>query len=436
MNITIIGTGYVGLVAGASFAKIGHTVLSLDTNEERINNLNNLQLPIFEPGLKKLVTYSFKRNKLKFSTSYKDGCKNKIIFICVDTPSKEDGQADLSNLIKVLNSLVPLIRPGTVIITKSTVPVGTNDFIEKFFERKIPNNSLKLRFCANPEFLREGCAVNDFLKPERIIIGCNSMSGRKIMQKIYLPLGKAIVKKIIFMSISSAELSKYAANAFLATKISFVNEIAKLSDKVGANMHEVKAALGTDSRIGDQFLNAGLGFGGSCFPKDLNALLSLEKKFQLRPSIIKTVLEVNHEQLNYFYTKIKKHYGDSLKHKKLCVWGLSFKPNTDDIRDSMAIQLIFKLSKEVKVLRLHDPIANKKAKIELSALKNIEFFDDMYEALHNSDCLVISTEWTIFSKPDMAKLSNLKDRIVFDGRNIMDINNLKKHNLIYKGIGC
>ncbi len=436
MDITIIGTGYVGLVAGACFSKAGHNVISLDTNVERINGLNNLELPIFEPGLKNIITKSFKEKRLKFSTSYKQACVNKVIFICVDTPSKKNGEADLTNLKKVLNSLAEFIQPGAMLITKSTVPVGTGKFIKSFFDNKFANREMNLRFCSNPEFLREGSAVRDFLKPERIIIGCDSPQGRKIMEEIYHPIDKKIFNKMIYMSVSSAELSKYAANAFLATKISFVNEIAKLSDKVGANIHEIKSALGSDSRIGDQFLNAGLGFGGSCFPKDLNALYYLEKKFKLEPSIVKTVLALNNSQIDYFYNKIKKHYGRSLKNKTICFWGLSFKPNTDDVRDSMAISLINKLSKEVKYLRLYDPVANKNAKMVLSSLSDIEFFENMYDALHSSDCLIIATEWELFSKPDIKKLSFLKDKLIFDGRNILDADQLNKYNIIYNGIGC
>lgn len=436
MNITIIGTGYVGLVAGACFAKAGHNVISIDKNPEIITHLNNLKLPIFEPNLQKLVNKSFKENRLKFSNSYKEGCKNKIIFICVDTPSKENGKADLTNLKKVLNSLIKYIKPGTILITKSTVPVGTNNFIKEFFKKKISNPAMNLKFCSNPEFLREGSAVKDFLKPERIIIGCDSPAGRNIMKKIYSSLDKNFSKKIIYMSITSAELSKYAANAFLATKISFVNEIAKISDSVGANMHEIKMTLGSDSRIGNQFLDAGLGFGGSCFPKDLKALISLEKKFKLEPSIINSVFELNNSQINYFYAKIKKFYGQSLKNKNICLWGLSFKPNTDDIRESMAIQLVKKLSPKVKNIRLHDPVANNKAETELCLLNNLEFFDDMYSALDNADCLIIATEWEIFSTAKINKLYGLKDRIIFDARNVLDAKQLEKYNIIYKGIGC
>ena len=432
MKISIIGTGYVGLVTGSCLSHLGHKVTCLDIDEHKIQPLSEGICPIYEPGLELLIKKGLKNRNLNFTTSYKNACTATLIFLCIDTPEGKGGEPDLTNLKKVLRTLAKAARNNFVIATKSTVPIGTNSYISNFFKK---NTHLNIQVISNPEFLKEGSAVKDFLKPDRVIIGCDSNRAARIMKKVYAPLN-LIDQKVVFMSVASAELTKYAANSFLATKISFINKVAQISEKIGANIHEVKAGIGSDQRIGSQFLNAGLGYGGSCFPKDIQALHSLEKKFKLVNSLLAPVMKINDEQLEFFCNKIVRSLKKSKLHKtSLLIWGASFKPNTDDIRESIAIKLIKYFADKVEHIYLYDPISNKNASIELVNYKNISFCDSQYQSIEHSHALILCTEWESFQKPNLVKLKMLKDKKIFDGRNFLDKASIAKAGIDYTGIG-
>jgi UDPglucose 6-dehydrogenase len=432
MNITIIGTGYVGLVTGACFANNAVNVTCLDIDTARVNSLNQGDIPFHEPGLEELVLSGSKKQKLTFTDSYKEGCKNSIFFLCVGTPDRGDGESDLSGLISVLDSLAENLKGKNFIITKSTVPLGTNRFIEDYLGKNL-NNDASIEVLSNPEFLKEGSAVLDFMKPDRIVVGCDSEASIDLIKELYQPFNWSS-DRLIFMTIESAELTKYAANSFLATKISFMNEMAKICEQTGANIHDIRKGIGTDSRIGLPFLYAGLGYGGSCFPKDIKALIQTQKKLGISPKLLRSTEEINAAQFHDFIEKIKTNTKD-LKNKVFTVWGLSFKPNTDDVRESVAIKLVKELSPQVKFLRLYDPVANDNARIELSGIPNIEFCDDKDKALVGSDALIIATEWKEFWDVDINSLSTLRDKLIFDGRNILNSKKLIDNNFKYIGVG-
>ena len=432
MKISIIGTGYVGLVTGSCLSHLGHKVTCLDIDEHKIQPLSEGICPIYEPDLELLIKKGLKNHNLNFTTSYANACNATLIFLCIDTPEGKGGEPDLTNLKKVLRTLAKTARNNFVIATKSTVPVGTNSYISNFFKK---NTNLNIQVISNPEFLKEGSAVKDFLKPDRVIIGCDSNRAVRIMKKVYAPLNLCD-QKLVFMSIASAELTKYAANSFLATKISFINKVAQISEKIGANIHEVQTGIGTDQRIGNQFLNAGLGYGGSCFPKDIQALHSLEKKFHLDNSLLEPVMKINDEQLEFFCNKIVCSLKKSKLHKiSLLIWGASFKPNTDDIRESIAIKLIKYLAGKVEHIYLYDPVSNKNASNELANYKNISFCDTKYQNIEHSHALILCTEWESFKKPNLEKLKMLKDKKIFDGRNFLDKDSITKAGIDYTGIG-
>ena len=433
MNITIIGSGYVGLVTGACLADLGHKITCIDNDQKKLRILRNSQIPFYEPQLEELVKRSTKNKRLNFSSSFKIGCLNQIIFLCVDTPLGKDGSPNLTNLNKVVKLLGASIRSDTLIITKSTIPIGTNKKILLRLNQLVKHQS-KLDICSNPEFLKEGSAVNDFMRPDRIIIGAEDQEVFNKMALLYAPINRKS-NKIIEMSLESAELTKYAANAFLATKISFINKIAQVAEGVGANIHEVRQGIGADSRIGKEFLYAGLGFGGSCFPKDISALIEVEKNLGIRNSILQLTKKANDDQLTFFIKKIKKFYKQELKHKKLMIWGLSFKPNTDDVRDSIAIKLIQTLATQVKELKLFDPAAMPNAKLALKPIKNIVFMKHQYDAIEQCDALIICTEWKAFWDPESALIESLRDKVIFDGRNILNSQEISKLDIQYHGIG-
>lgn len=435
MKITIIGSGYVGLVSAACFAEIGHSVTCLDVNKQKINKLKKLSLPIYEPYLQDLVTKNYRSSKIQFTSSYRVGCKNNIIFLCIDTPSKKDGSPNLTNLNSALNSIAKNLLTDSIVITKSTVPLGTNNYIHNKLLRLTQNKKINIEVCSNPEFLREGSAVEDFFNAARIIIGTRSENGKQIMTKVYSPMKKR-VKKIIFMSPESAELTKYAANAFLASKISFINEMSQIAEAFDANINEIREGIGTDPRIGKEFLFAGLGFGGSCLPKDLRALSFQEKQIGLKNSIVSEALSINNNQLDLFLRKIFSVYSPSqLKKKNIVIWGLSFKPKTDDIREAPAIELVKRLAGKVRHISTYDPKALTKAKKELSNFKNISFHKEKYSSFKSSHCLMICTEWEEFFSPEISKLLTLKDGQIFDGRNIIDPLTMDAAGLHYHGIG-
>ncbi len=435
MNITVIGTGYVGLVSGVCLADIGNNVICLDTNKKVIEKLNRGKVPYYEPLLSDMIKKNIKKAKLTFSTSYKNSTKDvNIFFICVGTPENKDGSSNLDYVFSVAKSLASNISSDSVIFVKSTVPVGTNELIQEQIN-KYKKEGIKIEVASNPEFLKEGDAVNDFMQPDRIIIGTSDKDIEKLAHQIYKPLISK-VSSLMTMPIKAAELTKYAANSFLATKISFINEISLLSERLGIDIDDIKDGIGSDPRIGDKFLNAGLGFGGSCFPKDVSSLINMYKKNKLDSYLLSSVKNVNLNQKNNFLKKIKTHFKNSnFKDKSFMIWGLSFKPETDDIRESVGIKLAKDLSKQVKKLYLYDPIAMENAKKELSKLTNIEFIKNEYSKIKDCDALILCTEWKQFTNPDFKILEKLKGRVIFDGRNCLNKDTLIKNNIKYIGIG-
>lgn len=435
MNITVIGTGYVGLVSGVCLADIGHNVICLDTNKKVIEKLNRGKVPYYEPLLSDMIKKNIKKAKITFSTSYKNSTKDvNIFFICVGTPENKDGSSNLDYVFSVAKSLARNISSDSVIFVKSTVPVGTNELIQEQIN-KYKKKGIKIEVASNPEFLKEGDAVNDFMQPDRIIIGTSDKAIEKLAHQIYKPLISK-VSSLMTMPIKAAELTKYAANSFLATKISFINEISLLSEKLGIDIDDIKVGIGSDPRIGNKFLNAGLGFGGSCFPKDVLSLINMYKENKLDSYLLSSVKNVNSNQKNNFLNKIKMHFKDSnFKDKSFMIWGLSFKPETDDIRESVGIKLAKDLSKQVKKLYLYDPIAMGNAKQELSKLTNIEFIKNEYTKIKECDALILCTEWKLFTNPNLKMLKKLKGQVVFDGRNCLNKDTFIKNNIKYIGIG-
>lgn len=431
MKISIIGTGYVGLVTGACLAELGNEVICMDKSKNKVNDLVNGKIPFYEPQLKNLVKKNLPSKNLIFTDSYKDACKNKIIFVCVDTPDN-NGKPNLKNFNSCITSILKHGKPNTLIVTKSTIPLGTNTKIELKLTKYNQKNNTNFKLASNPEFLKEGSAVQDFFKPDRIVIGTNDQDSKNILEKIYAPLSRN-KNKIINMSPSSAELTKYAANAFLATKISFINEISQISEKTNANIHDIRKGLGSDPRIGSDFIYAGIGFGGSCFPKDLSALKYSKKKFNLQEGIIEKTISNNEIQLNYFYNKIIKAGIINSKKHRIAIWGLTFKPGTDDLRESVSIKLINMLATKVHSLHLYDPMANyEEVASQIKVKNNIFFYDDKYLAAKDSHSVVLATEWKEFWELDT---NNLRNKTIFDGRNIYDHEYYKKHKVNIIGIG-
>jgi len=438
MKITVIGSGYVGLVSAACFAHLGNHVTCLDQDKTKIRSLKRGSIPFYEPGLANMVTKNISSNNLSFTNSYKQAIDfSSTIFVCVGTPQYNNGKPNLKYLISCIDTIIKNYKQEKTdrvlhLFIKSTIAPGTIKKINK----KIHDHHLdkRLVISSNPEFLKEGDAINDFLKPDRIVIGSNNNESIKIAESLYRPICWKS-NRVQIVSPESAEIIKYASNAFLATKISFINEIARLSDAVGADIEEIRKGIGADERINPNFLYAGLGFGGSCFPKDVSGLLHTFKEFKIDSQLANATLKTNKEQINYFVKKIQSYYGKNLENSQLAIWGLSFKPNTDDIRESKAIELIKTLSPKVKFLMLHDPIALENAKNELKQVKNIKFHKSAKSALRNSDGLILCTEWKEFWSPPLKDLLLLKDKVIFDGRNIMDKDLLVKNGFKYFGIG-
>jgi UDPglucose 6-dehydrogenase len=433
MNISIIGAGYVGLVTASCFAELGHNVTCIDVNKSKIKSLKNGNLPFFETGLSDLIIVNQNNGNLKFSCSYKKCFKNiNVIFLCVDTPNYKNGKPNLSSIYKAARSIAKTISQDVVVVIKSTVPIGTSAKIQKYFDTLLSSRNIKVDLCSNPEFLREGSSVKDFMKPDRVIFGINSKNAGKLLKELYQPL-RIPNSKIIFMSIESAELTKYASNSFLATKISFINEISQLADKSGANIHDIKKGMGKDPRIGNLFLNAGLGFGGSCFPKDLKALKNSQKSLNLSSGIISETINVNERQLNYFIKKITSYFGSSFFNSSIVVWGTAFKKGSDDLRESVAIKLINKISPKVKHLYIYDPVCKRKNILsELKNHTNITFINNKYTNLSKSDAIIICTDWDEFKNPDLNKIKKV---CIFDGKNILNKKSLENAKIPYYGIG-
>lgn len=431
MNICVVGTGYVGLVTGACFAEFGLKVICVDKDVKKIKDLSNARIPIFEPGLEELVKRNIKDERLSFSTDLADAVRKSLaIFIAVGTPSREDGSADLSYVEAVAQSIAENMNGYKIIITKSTVPVGTGERIRKIIgEKQKEKNDFDI--VSNPEFLREGAAIEDFMRPNRVVIGAESDHAIAIMKDLYSPL-YLIETPFVITDIKTAEMIKYASNAFLATKVSFINEIANICERVGADVHMVARGMGLDKRIGPKFLHPGPGYGGSCFPKDTQAIVNIAKEHTYDFEIVKAVIKVNEKQRMLMVEKIKKAIGD-LKDKMVGILGLSFKPNTDDMREAPSVSIIRGLQKEGAKIRAFDPAAMDEAKKFLS---DVEYCSDPYEVANNSDALVILTEWNQFRNLDIDKIKDLLKRpILIDMKNIYDPKKMKAAGIRYTGVG-
>ncbi len=442
MKLTIIGTGYVGLVTGACFAEMGSHVTCVDIDKEKINNLKNGILPIYEPGLENLVAQNFKEGTLTFTTSLEQAAKNSnIFFIAVGTPPGEDGSADLKYVLQVAGEIGRTITEYSVIVDKSTVPVGTADKVREAIRAQLENRGLDLDFdvVSNPEFLKEGEAVNDFLKPDRIIIGADSDKAAAIMKRLYAPFSRNR-EKILLMNVRDAEMTKYAANSMLATKISFMNEISNICERLGVDVENVRKGIGSDSRIGYSFIYPGCGYGGSCFPKDVKALIKTSKDKDFEPVLLDAVEKRNAFQKKLLASKIIKRFGKDLAGKVFCMWGLAFKPGTDDVREASSLDIIRELIHAGAVIKAFDPVAMDQAKKEFPRdwfeSGRLIFESNQYQALENTDALILVTEWKTFRQPDFNLMAGtMRNRIIFDGRNQYDPEELCEAGFEYHGIG-
>ena len=431
MKLCMIGTGYVGLVSGVCFSDLGNDVICVDKDENKIDDLKNGKIPIFEPGLEELVIKNYKNKKLKFSTNLKDSIKKSdIIFICVGTPTKKNSNgADLTQIYSVSKEISKCINKFKIIITKSTVPVTTGDEIEKIFKKKVIKN--KFSIVSNPEFLREGEAIRDFIYPDRIVVGSNDKKSKNILRNLYAPL---ISKGAKFVSTNrrAAELIKYSSNAFLATKITFINEIANLCEKTGVDVEDVSIGIGLDKRIGSRFLRAGPAYGGSCFPKDTKAIINTADKFKTDLSVIKSVIKSNSLRSKLLLKKVSEILNKKIKNKKICFLGVTFKANTDDMRDSSSLEMIPYLSKNGAKIRYYDPTGFKK---EFQKIKNVTFSNSISHAVKESDLVILHTEWNDFKSINFKKLSKSKKLKIYDMRNIYSPNKIKAQGFKYFGIG-
>jgi len=419
MKISIIGSGYVGLVAAACFSEMGNTVTCVDINKKKIEGLKKGIIPIYEPGLEQLVKNNCQNQRLFFTTNIKDAlAKSTIVFIAVGTPMGEDGSADLQYVIDVAKSIGQNMNHHTIVVDKSTVPVGTADKVRIKIQECLNERKSDLTFdvVSNPEFLKEGAAIKDFMHPDRVVVGSNNENSTKEMRKLYSPFTVSS-DRFISMDIRSAEMTKYAANAMLATKISFINEISNICEKVGADVNQVRKGIGSDSRIGYKFIYPGCGYGGSCFPKDVKALINISNSVNYYPNIITSVEKVNDLQKQILYSKVVNEFGKKLKGTKFAIWGLSFKPETDDMREAPSIPLIKSLLASGATVNAYDPKAINEAKFYLKDL-DVNYFNNKYDTLKDSDAVILVTEWKEFRSPDFSKILNLmKGNVFIDGRN-------------------
>lgn len=442
MNISIVGTGYVGLVSGTCFSEMGNHVWCIDVDEKKISNLKNGKIPIYEPGLEEMVLRNHKEGRLDFTTDYAQAVPSSdICFIAVGTPPGEDGSADTRYVLAAAESIAKNMCGYTIVVDKSTVPVGTSEkvraSIQKVLDTRTDSQGIEFDVVSNPEFLKEGVAVNDFMRPDRVVIGCDNARSQAIMKQLYEQFTMN-EHPIICTDIKSAEITKYAANAMLATRISFMNEIAKLCDKVGGDVRAVRQGIGTDSRIGMSFLHASCGYGGSCFPKDVKELISVGKRNGLEMKIASAVEDVNNEQKYILPERIIEKYGEDLTGKTFALWGLSFKPETDDMREAPAITVVTELTKRGAKIKAYDPEAYEMAKHYLSDIpsESISYESDMWSALNGADALVLVTEWKQFRSPDFAKVKALlKEPVIYDGRNQYDPKVMKKEGFELHCIG-
>lgn len=436
MKIVIVGTGYVGLVTGTCLSEVGIDVICVDVDVKKIENLKNGILPIYEPGLDKLVHRNYEKGRLQFSTNLGESIKDAdAAFIAVGTPPGEDGSADLKYVLTVAREIGENMNDYGVIITKSTVPVGTAAKVKKEIQDALDKRGVSIEYdvASNPEFLKEGAAVNDFMKPDRIVVGVESERAKKVLEKLYHPF-TLNGHPVIFMDVPSAEMTKYAANAMLATKISFMNDVANLCEIMGADVNLVRRGIGSDPRIGNKFIYPGIGYGGSCFPKDVKALVrtALENGYEMR--ILQSVEDVNEDQKSVLFNKVMKRFNGDLKGKHFAVWGLSFKPNTDDMREAPSVVIIDKLLAEGATVSAYDPVAMEEAKRDLG--DRITYAKDEYEAIKDADALLVVTEWSEFRVPDFEDIkAALKNPLVFDGRNIFEIQRMAELGFEYHCIG-
>lgn len=431
MKIAVIGTGYVGLVTGTCFAETGNDVICVDIDTKKVANMKAGKMPIYEPGLDVIFERNIEQNRLQFTTSLTEGIEDaEVIFLALPTPPGENGSADLKYILGVADELGKILKKHTVIVDKSTVPVGTGEKVRAALAK---NATVEFDVVSNPEFLREGVAVDDFMKPDRVVLGVESEKAKGIMNELYKPFVRQ-GHPIIFMDLRSAELTKYAANAFLATKITFMNEIANLCEKVGADVDMIRKGIGTDNRIGNRFLFPGIGYGGSCFPKDVLALSKTSTEHNYDFKILNSVMDVNERQKTKLLPDIKAYFNNDLTGKKIAIWGLAFKPNTDDIREAPALYMIDGLLKAGASVSVFDPEAMENVQ-ELLGDK-IEYSKSNYDALQDADALLIVTEWTVFRSPDFDKIASmLKNKAIFDGRNLFEPEKMKEKGFFYRCIG-
>ena len=431
MKIAVVGTGYVGLVTGTCFAETGNDVICVDIDAQKVQRLSAGEITIYEPGLNKLFLRNLKEERLKFTTDLAAGIRDAtIIFLALPTPPGTDGTADLRFVLSVAGELGNLMTDYKIIIDKSTVPVGT---AEKVYRAIANNFKGEFDVVSNPEFLREGVAVDDFMKPDRVVIGTSSDRARKIMEDLYNPFVRQ-GNPIIFMNERSAELTKYAANAFLATKITFMNEIAQICERMGADVDMVRRGIGSDERIGKRFLFPGIGYGGSCFPKDVQALIKSSVEVNYEFKILNAVMDINERQKLHLIPKVKKYFNGNLNGKHFALWGLAFKPNTDDIREAPALYMIKAFIKEGCTLSVYDPEAMGNVKALIG--DSVKYGENQYEVLENADALIIATEWNEFRTPNFLKMvSSMKNKVIFDGRNLFDTNAIRELGFYYESIG-
>jgi UDPglucose 6-dehydrogenase len=431
MKIAVVGTGYVGLVTGTCFAETGNQVTCVDIDKSKVDKLSNGQITIYEPGLEKIFLRNLKEGRLHFTTNLAEGVKDAtIIFLALPTPPGEDGSADLKYILGVADDLGKILTDYKVIVDKSTVPVGTADKVHAAIAKNFKG---AFAVVSNPEFLREGVAVDDFMKPDRVVVGTSDDRAKKVMTELYAPFVRS-GNPVIFMDEKSAELTKYAANSFLAVKISFMNEIARLCERLGADVDMVRKGIGSDERIGKRFLFPGIGYGGSCFPKDVQALVKSSSEVSYDFEILNAVMKVNEEQKLFLMPKINAYFNNDLKGKRFALWGLAFKPNTDDIREAPALYMIDALTEAGATVHAYDPEAMPNVKQVVG--DKIDFAQSQYDALENADALIIATEWSEFRTPEFEKISSaLRSKVIFDGRNVYDREQMKQLGFFYESVG-
>jgi len=436
MKITIVGSGYVGLVTGACFSEVGINVTCVDIDRNKIDKLNDGIIPIYEPGLEDMITRNMKKGRLLFTTNIQEALiDSKVLFISVGTPPDEDGSADLKYVLAVARDCGKYINDYLLVVTKSTVPVGTSKKVKEALQEELDKRKVSINFdvASNPEFLKEGAAIDDFLKPDRIVVGLESDRAQELMKSLYKPF-TLNGHPIIFMDIVSAEMTKYAANAMLAAKISFINDIANLCEIVGADINKVRKGIGSDSRIGNKFIYPGIGYGGSCFPKDVQALIKTAGEYDYELRVLKAVEAVNNDQKLVLFHKIMKYFNGDVKGKNIALWGLSFKPQIDDMREAPSLYIVKNLLKAGAIVKAYDPIAINEAKHHFG--DTISYYEDQYETLIDADCLAILTEWPEFKFPNLKIVQKLLNRpAIFDGRNIYDKDEMKHNGFDYFCIG-